>query len=109
MSVNVLYLTTELAMGGAERALLHLLTNLNQERFTPTVACLYNGDGVVAQAIRALDIPVFDAQMRGKANLSAVSRLYQHVRSLKPTILHTNLFHANLPGRDGTQYFAPRW
>jgi glycosyltransferase involved in cell wall biosynthesis len=86
-------------MGGAERALLHLLTNLNRERFNPTVACLYNGDGVVAQAIRALDIPVFDAQMRGKADLGALNRLYQHVRSQQPTILHTNLFHANLPGR----------
>jgi sugar transferase (PEP-CTERM/EpsH1 system associated) len=97
--VPVLYLTTELAMGGAERALLHLLTNLNRERFNPTVACLYNGDGVVGQAIRELDITVYDAQMRGKADLGALSRIYQHVRSQRPTILHTNLFHANLPGR----------
>ena len=99
MPINLIYLTTELAMGGAERALLHLLTNLNRARFTPTVACLYNGDGVVAQAIQALDIPVYDTQMRGKADLGAFSRLFKHLRSQRPTILHTSLFHANLPGR----------
>jgi glycosyltransferase involved in cell wall biosynthesis len=99
MPVNVLYLTTELAMGGAERALLHLLTNLNRERFTPEVACLYNGDGVVGHAIQELDIPVYDAQMRGKADLGALVRLYNHIRTRPPTILHTSLFHANMPGR----------
>lgn len=99
MPVSVLYLITELSMGGAQRSLLHLLNNLNRERFTPTVACLYNGDGAIARAIQALDIPVFDAQMRGRADLGALSRLFRHIRSQRPIILHTSLFHANLPGR----------
>ncbi len=65
-SVPVLFLITGLSMGGAQRALLHLLGGLNRDRFTPTVACLYNGDGAAAGAIQALDILVFDARMRGK-------------------------------------------
>lgn len=97
--IPILYLITELSMGGAQRALLHLLTNLNRERFEPYVACLYNGEGVVAQSIRELDIPVFDARMANKADLGALIRLYQHIRSQHPAILHTSLFHANLPGR----------
>jgi len=99
MPVDLLYLITELSMGGAQRALLHLLGGYNRERFTPTVACLYNGDGAAARAIRALDIPVYDAQMRGKADLQALCHLYRHIRNQRPTILHTSLFHANLPGR----------
>jgi sugar transferase (PEP-CTERM/EpsH1 system associated) len=99
MPVDVLYLITELSMGGAQRALLHLLCGLNRERFAPTVACLYNGDGVIAHEIQTMDIPVFDARMCGKADLKAFNRLYQHVRSVHPTILHSSLFHANLPGR----------
>ena len=99
MPIEVLYLITELSMGGAQRALLHLLGGINRERFTPTVACLYNGDGEIAHEIQTLDIPVFDARMYGKTDLMALNRLYQHVRSQRLTILHTSLFHANLPGR----------
>jgi glycosyltransferase involved in cell wall biosynthesis len=95
----ILYLITELSTGGAQMALLRLLKGLDRERFTPTVACLYNGDGAVAQEIRALGIDVFDARMRHKADLPALWRLYRHIRHVRPTILHTSLFHANLPGR----------
>lgn len=95
----ILHLITELSTGGAQMALLRLLRGLDRERFTPTVACLYNGDGAVAQEIRALGIDVFDAQMRHKADLPALLRLYHHIRRIRPTILHASLFHANLPGR----------
>jgi sugar transferase (PEP-CTERM/EpsH1 system associated) len=98
-SVSILYLITELSTGGAQVALLRLLKGLDRERFPPTVVCLYNGDGAVAQEIRALGISVLDAQMRHKANLFALLRLYRHIRRTRPTILHTSLFHANLPGR----------
>jgi glycosyltransferase involved in cell wall biosynthesis len=97
--IPILYLITELSTGGAQAALLHLLEGLDRERYTPTVACLYNGDGAVAREIRALGIDVFDAQMRRKIDLLALLRLYRHIRRVCPAILHTSLFHANLPGR----------
>jgi glycosyltransferase involved in cell wall biosynthesis len=99
MHIPILYFITELSTGGAQVALLRLLKGLDRDRFSPTVACLYNGDGAVAQEIRALDIDVFDARMRHKADLLALPRLYHHIRRTHPTILHTSLFHANLPGR----------
>lgn len=99
MSIPILYFITELSTGGAQNALLRLLKGLDRESFSPAVACLYNGDGAVAQEIRALGIDVFDAQMRHKADLLALLRLYRHIRRTRPTILHTSLFHANLPGR----------
>jgi glycosyltransferase involved in cell wall biosynthesis len=95
----ILYLITELSTGGAQAALLRLLKGLDRERFTPTVACLYNGDGAIAREIRVLGVPVFDAKMRHKAGLPALLRLYHHIRRVRPAILHTSLFHANLPGR----------
>jgi sugar transferase (PEP-CTERM/EpsH1 system associated) len=98
-AIPILYLITELSTGGAQAALLRLLEGLDRERFTPTVACLYNGDGAVAREIRALGISVFDAQMRHKADLPALLRLYRHIRRVRPAILHASLFHANLPGR----------
>lgn len=97
--VPILYLITELSTGGAQAALLRLLKRLDRGHFSPTVVCLYNGDGAVAQEIRALGVQVFDAHMRHKADLPALLRLYRHIRRVRPTILHTSLFHANLPGR----------
>jgi sugar transferase (PEP-CTERM/EpsH1 system associated) len=99
MHIPILYFITELSTGGAQNALLRLLKGLDRDRFSPAVACLYNGDGAVAQEIRALGIDVFDARMRRKADLLALLRLYRHIRRTRPTILHTSLFHANLPGR----------
>jgi sugar transferase (PEP-CTERM/EpsH1 system associated) len=99
MAIPILHLITELSAGGAQTALLRLLTGLDRDRFSPTVACLYNGDGTVAQRIRALGIRVFDAHMHRKVDLAALLRLYRWIRYVHPMILHTYLFHANLPGR----------
>lgn len=98
-TIPILYLITELDTGGAQNALLHLLARLNRARFCPAVACLYNGDGAVAQEIRGLGIPVFDAHVRHKADVPALLRLYRWIRRIRPAILYTSLFHANLSGR----------
>jgi glycosyltransferase involved in cell wall biosynthesis len=99
MPVSIFYLITELDIGGAQVTLLRMLKGLNRERFSPTVACLYDGDKSMARAIRALDIPVFDAQMWHKSDLTAFWRLYREIHRVHPAILHAHLFHANLPGR----------
>ena len=96
---KVLHLITELDTGGAQVALRRLLKGLDRDRFSPTVACLYNGDKTVAQEIRALGIPVTDLGMTAKWRLDALWRLYRLLRRERPTILHTWMFHANIPGR----------
>ena len=98
-SSRVLHLITELDTGGAQKALARLLAHLDRERFTPQVACLYNGDRPVAEEVRALGIPVTDLGMRGKWRVDALWRLYHLLRRERPTILHTWMFHANVPGR----------
>lgn len=97
--MKVIHLITELSSGGAQSALLRLLKGLDRARFTPSVVCLYNGDGVVAQQIRALGVSVTDLQMRGKQQLGAFGQLYRLLRQARPAILHTWMFHANFPGR----------
>jgi hypothetical protein len=99
MAVRVLYLITELSTGGAQQALVRLLSGLDRERFIPSVACLYHGDGPPAQAIRSLDIAVTDLRMGHKLDLAALARLQRLIAAARPAILHTSLFHANLPGR----------
>jgi glycosyltransferase involved in cell wall biosynthesis len=97
--IRVEYLITELSSGGAQSSLLRLLRGLDRDRFSPSAACLYNGDSAVAEAIRALDIPVFDASMHHRADIGALLRLYHRIQRARPVILHSSLFHANLLGR----------
>jgi len=96
---RVLYFITELNVGGAERSLARLLSDLDRGRFLPSVACLYGSDSPVADQIRALDIPVVDLGMSHKWRLDALGRLYRLLVDEHPAILHTSLFHANVPGR----------
>lgn len=97
--IGILHLITELSAGGAQTALLRLLTGLDRSRFSPAVACLYNGDGAAAQHIRALGVPVTDLGMTAKWRWDALGRLYGLLRRERPAILHTWMFHANFPGR----------
>ena len=76
----VFHLITELNVGGAQLALLRLLAGLDHDRFAPAVACLYNGDGAVAQRIRALGIPVTDLGMTAGWRWDAFGRLYRLLR-----------------------------
>lgn len=96
---RVLYLITELNVGGAERALARLLAGLDRGQFEPIVACLYGAQSPVAMSIRALEIPVIDLGMTNKWRLDAFWRLYRLLCREQPAILHTWLFHANLAGR----------
>jgi sugar transferase (PEP-CTERM/EpsH1 system associated) len=97
--IRVFHLITELDIGGAQTALLGLLARLNRERYWPSVACFYNGEGLMAQRIRALGIPVSDLGMKDKWRVDALWRLYRSLRQARPTILHTWMFHANVIGR----------
>jgi len=99
MPIPVAYLITELSVGGAQSALLRLLRGINRKQFAPSVACLFNGDGATGEAIRALGIPVFDAKMQSKTDLRALFSVFHWLTIVRPIILHTSLFHANLIGR----------
>lgn len=99
MKILILHFITELSIGGAQMVLLRLLSNLDREHFTVVVACLYNGDGAIAQQLRDLGIPVVDLGMKRKWRLDAFVRLWRLLRTLQPQIVHTWMFHANLPGR----------
>jgi sugar transferase (PEP-CTERM/EpsH1 system associated) len=99
MATTVMHLITELDSGGAQSALLRLVAGQDRSRFTPVVLCLYNGDRLVARQIRDLGVEVIDLGMSRKWRLDAFWRLWRQLRRVRPTILHTWMFHANIPGR----------
>ncbi len=97
--IKVLYLITELSIGGAQKALYRLLKSLDRSSFDPVVVCLYNRTGLVSKQIQELDIEVIGLEMNAKWRWDAFWRLGKNLSQYKPTILHTWMFHANLPGR----------
>lgn len=93
--VNVLYLITEFNVGGAERVVERLATQISKRRHRVLVACLYD-PGPVADEIIAAGIPVVNLGMRGKSDLRVIYRLFRLVRTERIQVIHSHLFHANL-------------
>ncbi|MFP4057986.1 MAG: glycosyltransferase [Candidatus Brocadiia bacterium] len=93
---RILYVITELDVGGAENTLFHLATGLDRDLFEPRVAALF-GDGPVAQRLRRRDIPVQSLGGRRRWPLAALWRLRR--LAAQADIVHSFLFHANLAAR----------
>jgi len=103
MPATILYVITELDIGGAEKALFELVRRLDPDRYAAEVACL-SGHGDVGDWLADLGVPVHYLGVpagRGlvRHGVAGVRRLRRIVRDLRPHIVHTFLFHANLIGR----------
>ncbi len=97
--VRVLHLITELEHGGAQHALLRLIEQGAGSRFQPMVACWYGGEGAVAQLLRAAGVRVVDLGMGRGGRVQPMVSLWRLLCAERPQILHTWMFHANVPGR----------
>jgi len=93
---RILYVITELDVGGAENALYELATRLDRNAFQPQVACL-SGQGPVAVRLRQRGIPVHSLGARAKWAVRVVWRLRRLIR--EADIVHSFLFHANMAAR----------
>jgi glycosyltransferase involved in cell wall biosynthesis len=103
--VTILYLITSTNVGGAEKALLQLIRNIDRRDFKLYV-CSVKKPGTFAHTI-ALEADGFFslnlAEQGGAAALigfiPGVLRLIQLIRGISPAILHCFLFRANILGR----------
>ena len=97
--VRIVFCITELDPGGAERALTQLVLNLNRDEWDPHVISL-GRSGYFATILQSAGIPV--VCLNAKNAFSAVRvlfRLTRELRRLRPAVVQTFLFHANLIGR----------
>ena len=95
---KILYLVTELDVGGAEKNLFRLATGLAARGWPVEVAAL-SGEGEVGAWLAAEGLPVHHVRMEVKGDPRAFLRLVKLLRRVRPGILHTFLFHANIAGR----------
>lgn len=97
--IPIAFCITELDRGGAERALSQLVLGLDRRSWLPRVYCL----GPRGYFAGELESGGVDVQCFGANGLrsfpSVVWRLKRELRSFRPQILQTFLFHGNLVGR----------
>lgn len=96
---RIAFCITDLDPGGAERALVQLVTRLDRRRWDPIVFSLM-WPGSLLDDLHSADIPVnaFDAARSWQAP-GVILKLRRALLDWKPQILQTFLFHANLIGR----------
>lgn len=97
--MKILHIITSLRMGGAEVALFNRLKGMrNDPGVQHKVVCFY--DGPITGAIRELGISVLLVRgfVKGYDPLG-LWQLFKITRSLKPDIIHTALWTANISGR----------
>jgi glycosyltransferase involved in cell wall biosynthesis len=95
---RIAFCITELDPGGAERALVQIVTRLDRRHGTPRVYCLA-GRGELADVLEAAGIEVECLNARSKWDVGVVGRLAASLREFRPDLLQTFLFHANMVGR----------
>ncbi len=94
--MRVVFLIRRLGCGGAERQLVALVRNLDQNRFSVTVVTYYSG-GELAEALQGLpNVRVVSADKRGRWDLVGfISRLRSLVREVRPQVVHGYMYGAN--------------
>lgn len=96
--IRVLHLINSLNCGGAEMMLYKILSRMNAEHFDSTVVCMI-GNGPLEERVLALGIPVLNLNMRrGVPNPLGFFRLLRIIRTLRPSILQTWMYHSGLLG-----------
>lgn len=98
MPIRLLILITDLDVGGTPLDVLRLATSLPRDRFAPLVVSLADV-GPVGNRLQAAGIPVAACNARTTYDVRALARLIGIVRTFRPDILHSFLFHANLAAR----------
>ncbi len=96
--LRVVHVITGLALGGAEVMLYELVKATDQRRFQSAVVSL-SAPGPLQPRIEALGVPVYSLGMPGgRPSLRALGRLAQRLRVLRPDVVQTWMYHADLLG-----------
>ncbi|HEY2156736.1 MAG TPA: glycosyltransferase, partial [Isosphaeraceae bacterium] len=96
--VPITLVITDLDVGGAERALLALATGIDRRRWSPSVVCL-DKEGELAGPLCDTGIETICLGVDRRRPMQAVRRLAQAFRRLRPELVQSFLFHANVASR----------
>lgn len=98
--IRVLIVTTHLAIGGAETALLELVRRLDPRRYDVAVCSLMEG-GPLAPAFRGLGVPVHELGVAPRLAELHGARVISLMLRWRPHVIHARLILASLWARLG--------
>lgn len=94
--IKVMYIISDLSIGGAEMTLYKLLAETDRERFEPVVISLID-QGALRARIEALGIAVHSARMKpGWPTPLGLWRLIKLIRNLRPDLILGWMYHSCL-------------
>ncbi|NOZ63732.1 MAG: glycosyltransferase [Caldiserica bacterium] len=97
--IRILYLITDLDIGGAEKNLYYLASHLDRRKFSVRVISL-QGEGEIAELLKKEGIYIYPYGAKSKKNFTTFPlHLFKALKEFKPHLMHTFLFHANFTGR----------
>ena len=97
--IRIAFCITDLDPGGAERALVQLVTRLDRSAWEPAVFCLSKPGSLVSDLEQAkIPVTCYGASRSWHAGRVFLS-LRKNLREWQPRLLQTFLFHANFLGR----------
>lgn len=97
-STKILYVITDLKLGGVPLHLRRLARTMRGRGFQPSVVSLA-GPGPVSRMLHDDGIDVYTCDGRGGWDFRVISRLARIIRDTQPDIVHALLFHANVAAR----------
>lgn len=96
--MTIVHLITGLGHGGSEHMLAKLLTHMDRTRFKNVVISM-TSQGPLGERIAASGIPVIPLAMQGPWSAArGLLRLIRALRRVRPDVLQTWLYHADLLG-----------
>lgn len=94
--VKVMYIISDLSIGGAEMTLYKLLAQTDRRRFSPVVVSLID-QGALCERIELLGIAVHTTRMRaGRPSPAGLWRLAKLIRQLDPDLIFGWMYHSCL-------------
>ena len=104
----ILHVITSLNLGGAETMMVQVLEHTDRARFSPAVVSL-RPEAPLADRVRRAGIPVHFLDMRSYAQMpAALRRLKALMREMKPALVQTWMYHADLLGGIAARSLTPR-
>ena len=94
----IAFCITDLDAGGAERALVEIVTRLDRTKWEPRVFCL-GSPGELCRPLAEAGIEAVCLGARRAWHIRILPRLVRELRYFRPVLLQTWLYHANIAGR----------
>ncbi|MFA0062717.1 glycosyltransferase [Vibrio breoganii] len=95
MSLKVLYIITDLGMGGAETQVCSLADKVAELGHNVTIVYL-TGELVVSPKNRKVKLIPLDMKKNNFSLVSSIFRLSRLIKSISPDVVHSHMIHANL-------------